>query len=191
MQVSLKLELCWLKWNDETISRLLEAVFEKPEKTFQVTDPAGCSPCWNESTHYVRPIAVFKISLTLCVSICRASGQLEKGQAKKKAGELISSDLQTLRSLITFSQAETQGEAAYILFFFVHFLYLVWGFLSRTHRHAQIQSQPALPLSSVPLSHTRKHTHKTWCMHTHTQPLLGYWTAIAVRSPLQQQGSWL
>lgn len=65
-------------WHDETVSWLLETVFEKWEKILQVTAAAGCSRRWNESTHYVRTIAVFKISLTLCVSICRAFGQIGK-----------------------------------------------------------------------------------------------------------------
>lgn len=71
-------------WRDETVSWLLETVFEKWERVFRVTDAAGCSLRWNESTHYVRAIAVFKISLTLCVSICRAFGWM--GEAKRKEG---------------------------------------------------------------------------------------------------------
>lgn len=51
-----------------------------------MTDAAGCSLRWNESTHYVRAIAVFKISLTLCVSICRAFGLMERGESQEEGG---------------------------------------------------------------------------------------------------------
>lgn len=69
-----------------------------------------------ESTHYVRAIAVFKIPLSLCVIHLSCSWMdREGGEPRGRRGGLISSDLQTLPSLVTFSQAETQEEAGYTL----------------------------------------------------------------------------
>lgn len=66
-------------------------------------------------------IAVFKISLTLCISICRAFGQIGTwgwgGKPEEGGGRLIGGDLQTLCSLVTFSQAEAAEQAGYTLFF--------------------------------------------------------------------------
>lgn len=47
----------------EIISWLPDAVFEKMRDVFQMTDD------FYESTHYARVIAVFKISLTLCIHL--------------------------------------------------------------------------------------------------------------------------
>lgn len=64
-----------------------------------------------------------------------------------------------------------------LLFFFFSFLFC---------RHTQ--SQPALPLFSFTHTHSETHTQN---IRTHTLALLGYWTAIAVRSPRWEQGSWV
>lgn len=72
---------------------------------------------WKKSTHYARAIAVFKTSLSLRVTHLSRfgwiGGRREVGwRAKRKEGEdLISGDLQTLPSPVTFSQARTQEEA--------------------------------------------------------------------------------
>lgn len=55
---------------------------------FGVTDAAGCSLCWNESTHYVRAIAVFKISLTLrVIHLPCFWTDRDGGEAKRKEGK--------------------------------------------------------------------------------------------------------
>lgn len=161
----------------------LKTAFEKREKILQVTDAAGCTLRWNESTHYVRAIAVFKISLTLCVlSICRAFGQ-KGGKPWGRRGRLISSDLQTLRSLVTFSQAETQEDAGYTLCFFTPAFSL--RFFLHVHTEAHTHSKPARQAgrqrSPFFLSHTLKRTHTNTpnaCVHT---PRL----SLATELPLQ------
>lgn len=126
-----------------------------------------------KSTHYVRAIAVFKISLTLCViHLSSFWMDRERGKPRGRRGGLISSDLQTLRSLVTFSQAETQEEAGYTLFCFFSRQHLVWGF-SYKFTHSKPASTPPF------LSHTLKHTHKTnACIHTPR-------SSLATELPLQ------
>lgn len=133
-----------------------------------MTDAAGCTLRWNESTHYVRAIAVFKISLTLCVlSICRAFGQ-KGGKPWGRRGRLISSDLQTLRSLVTFSQAETQEDAGYTLCFFTPAFSL--RFFLHVHTEAHTHSKPARQAGSAPPFFSLTH----WSAHTQTHPMHAY-----------------
>lgn len=176
-------------WHDETVSRLLETLFEKWEGFFKRLVLQDVVSVWNESTHYSRVIAVFKISLSLCIHLSCFWPDRE-GEAGGRRGGLISGDLQTLCSLVTFSQAETQEEAGYTLGFFFVFFFPFSSTLAfslrfscmYTQRRTHTQSQHS-PFS---LSQSETHTQNTHtqCMHTHTQALLGYRTAIAVRSPL-------
>lgn len=88
------------------------------------------------------------------------------GKPRGRRGGLISSDLQTLRSLVTFSQAETQEEAGYTpcLFFFCLFFFTP-AFSLRFFLH--VHTLKASQRSPFSLSHTWRHTHKTYA-HTHT-----------------------
>lgn len=65
-------------------------------------------------------IAVFKISLTLHIHLSCFWPDREVGVGGKPeegGGRLIGGDLQTLCSLVTFSQAEAAEQAGYTLFF--------------------------------------------------------------------------
>lgn len=164
-------------WHDEMVSWLLETALEKWGNIPQVTDAAGCSLRWNESTLYVRVIAVFKTPLTLCVypSVVLLARQ---GRERQEEGgeEWLVVIYKHCALWLPFSQAETQVEAGYMQLFFSTPAFSLRFSSMNTHLK---------PTSTPPFfSPSQKHTHTQMHAYTHTQALLGYWTAIAVRSPL-------
>ena len=142
---------------------------------FRVTDAAGCSLCWNESTHYVRAIAVFKISLTLrVIHLPCFWTDRDGGEAKRKEGkDWLEVIYKHCALWLPFPRLKhkTRLVPRCVLFFFFVFisrLHLVWGFFFLTCAHSQ--SRPAHPPFSLSLSeaHT-KHTH-THPVHAYTHP---------------------
>lgn len=163
---------------------------------FGVTDAAGCSLCWNESTHYVRAIAVFKISLTLrVIHLPCFWTDRDGGEAKRKEGkDWLVVIYKHCALWLPFPRLKHKTRLvprcgfffSFSFFAFFSRLHLVWVFFLHVHTVKAGQRTPSF------LSHSLRHTQNirthTQCMHTHTQALLGYWTAIAVRSLLQEQG---
>lgn len=142
---------------------------------------------WKKSTHYARAIAVFKTSLSLCVTHLSSfrwiGGRREPvlWAERKEEEDLISGDLQTLRSPVTFSQAETQEEAGRTLLFFFFFFFSPAPFSTQAFyfelflTSVRSWSQRTLPLFSLRHACVRTHTHtQKRHIHTHTQALLGY-----------------
>lgn len=87
---------------------------------------------WKKSTHYARAIAIFKTSLSLCVthlSCFRRMGGTGRWGVGGEREDLISGDLQTLGSPVTFSQAGTQEEAGCTSLFFFLLLFFQTGVL--------------------------------------------------------------
>lgn len=166
-------------WHDETVSWLLEMVIEKWENIFQVTDAAGCSLCWKKkSTHYVRAIAVFKISLTLCVIHLSCFWMEREGGSQEEGGEdwLVVIYKHCVLWLPFPRLKHKKRLVTRCVFFFFTPAFSLRFFL-------QVHTLKASQHSPFSLSYTETHTQNQ-CMHTHTQALLGYWTAIAVRSLL-------
>ena len=161
---------------------------------FRVTDAAGCSLCWNESTHYVRAIAVFKISLTLrVIHLPCFWTDRDGGEAKRKEGkDWLEVIYKHCALWLPFPRLKhkTRLVPRCVLFFFC--LYFTPSFSLRffffLHVHTVKAGQRTPPFLSHSLRHTQNIRTHTQCMHTHTQALLGYWTAIAVRSLLKEQG---
>lgn len=132
----------------------LKHCLKNEKRVFKVTDAAGCSLSWNESTHYVRAIAVFKISLTLCVSICRAFGQIGKGKPRGRREDWLVVIYKHCALWLPFPRVKHKKLVTRCFLFSC--LHLVCGFLACTHTHthtsAGIQNQSALPLFSLSLS---------------------------------------
>lgn len=170
----------------------LKHCLKNEKRVFKVTDAAGCSLSWNESTHYVRAIAVFKISLTLCVSICRAFGQIGKGKPRGRREDWLVVIYKHCALWLPFPRVKHKKLVTRCFLFSC--LHLVCGFLACTHTHTHKRrhsksvstaaflslfvARPPLSLFQIVLE-----THLQ-SMHTHTQALLGYWTAKTVRSLL-------
>lgn len=175
---------CWLTWWN-CFMAAWNSIFEKRFSKWLMLQDSGRLR-WNESTHYVRVIAVFKISLTLCVSICRAFGQIgEEGSQKKKKREGGRRGGEDWLVVIykhcvlwlPFSQAETQEDAAgYTLGFFTPAFSLRFFFCMYTQTHTH--SKPASTHPPFSVSHSETHTHPNSCIHT---PRL----SLATELPLQ------
>lgn len=144
---------------------------------FGVTDAAGCSLCWNESTHYVRAIAVFKISLTLrVIHLPCFWTDRDGGEAKRKEGkDWLVVIYKHFALWLPFPRLKHKTRLvprcgfffSFSFFAFFSRLHLVWVFFLTC---AHSQSRPAHPLFSLSLSeaHT-KHTH-THPVHAYTHP---------------------
>lgn len=148
-----------------------------------MTDAAGCSLRWNESTHYVRAIAVFKISLTLCVSICRAFGQIGKGKPRGRREDWLVVIYKRCTLWLPFPRLKHKKKLVTHSFF--SFPHLVWGFLTCTHTGTHIQNRSALPFLSLSLSHNLGNAHTHTDTHTPNACIHTPRLSLATELPLQ------
>lgn len=167
---------------------------------FRVTDAAGCSLHWNESTYYVRAIAVFKISLTLCLSICRAFGQIGKGKPRGRRQDWLVVIYKHCALLLPFprlkhKRLDTRCVCVCVFFFTPAFSLRLFVFTcTHTHSHRRTQSKPAstppFSLFSLFLSHTHTvhaytHPGSPWLLNCHCSEI----TASRTRQSGSRAGS--
>lgn len=129
-----------------------------------------------KSTHYVRAIAVFKISLTLCVIHLSCFWMDREGGSQEEGGEdwLVVIYKHCVLWLPFPRLKHKKRLVTRCVFFFFSRQHLVWGFSYKfTH------SKPASQHSPFSLSHTETHTQNQ-CMHTHTPR-----RSLATELPLQ------